>query len=1445
MISSKQFVLLFSLLMVSLLFLPSAAAYTPPASNRTKYNFNYDWKFLKADPGAAEGAGYDDSAWTAVSCPHTFNDIDTFDDYMVGNHVGEANQWRGTVWYRKHFKLPAADSGKKVFIEFEAVRQIADVYVNGAYLGKNSSGFTPFGYDLTPYLNFGTAENVVAVKANNERSDLFNDNNPIPWNHEHWHPTHGGIYRNVYLHVMDKLHVTLPLYDNLQTKGTYVYASNVSSASAEVTIEAQVKNDESITRLISWEGVIVDNDGNVVQTVTASQNIAAGAVYNFKGTATVLNPKLWLTRHPYLYSVYTIVKIGSVVKDVYRTPLGVRSFDFNKDSGFWLNGEHVKLHGWGQKPTGGWAGLGAAQPDWLRDFTYRLMDEAGGNFIRWGHCAGSPAEIAMGDRYGFVTLMPGVCGEGDGEGAWDIRSNAFRDMIVYFRNNPSIFIWEGGNWGASESHFVDLTASINTFDPHGLRLLGNRRADVKKAAADNHVTIEVGTEGWDREFPNLPIVESEYCRDESPRRVWDNDSLPSYGDYPRKSMNQYKWTSEQYAVLQADHWWNKMGKKPYHCGGANWIFSDGTHGGRNPSEVVRASGEVDAVHLPKEAFYALKSMWRPEAQVHIVGHWTYEAGRKKDVYVMSNCSKVKLYVNGVLKGENVTPENGYAFKFPAINFAPGTIKAEGYIDDVLRASQQKETAEPKQRIRLTPITGPKGWRADGSDIALLDVEVVDANGKRCPTNQQDITFTVSGPGIWCGGYNSNSPANTRALTLYTECGINRVAIRSTRTPGIVTVTANGAGVLAHTVQITSGSVAITDGLTTELPQVYNDPLGPPEPLPVPISGSTAINGLSATVIAFSSEQSTSPAAGITDGNLATRWAASAAGLPQWVEMDLGAIKLIDRATLSPYLSRTYQYKIETKTTAGGSYALALDETAATTGGSSITKTFPAVSARYVKLTITGGIESTWATLWEFQIFEATAPPLTSELFTNFSYTGVGQAVLGKGLGNGELVYSDRALTYANLPPYLSGSEFIKTPDADKIYWALDQLQFLPQQDLEVYVAHDDRVPRPAFITSGYIDTGDDILIQDSLHSIFKRRVGAGTGVVMAGNFDSGPDSNSNMYVVFVKAAVAVIPPETGTIGTIYGDLADASPLSTLGMGSTRTDLSFYAGQDNNVHRSPVFVFQLPNRGELAAPFAKATLSFHLDRRDVNAAVGNVDLYGLGKRDTSTVAPGDYWGDTSATDNADAAFLQNDILIPTSATDLVYTSGDVSSYLNAQYANGTGISKYVFLRLSTDADFGNSQRYFITSSDGAAIANAGAPNLTIWPKLDFTFLPDADNDGLPDSWEVQYFNSLTKTARGDEDGDGQSNLMEFIAGTIPNDANSLFRIKAPIAGPDGGFGLRWDSVVGRIYTVMKSDTLVGDWSAVSTPMQGTGGELTFTAPVDAGSRWFYKIQAIRL
>ena len=122
---------------------------------RQTLSFNPGWKFIQADPPGAARPEFADTAWQSVSVPHTFNDTDTFDNWSLSNHRGELEQWAGRTWYRKQFEVPAAWQGRRVVVEFEAVRQVAEIYLNGTLVGKSQNGFLPFGIDLTAHLKVG------------------------------------------------------------------------------------------------------------------------------------------------------------------------------------------------------------------------------------------------------------------------------------------------------------------------------------------------------------------------------------------------------------------------------------------------------------------------------------------------------------------------------------------------------------------------------------------------------------------------------------------------------------------------------------------------------------------------------------------------------------------------------------------------------------------------------------------------------------------------------------------------------------------------------------------------------------------------------------------------------------------------------------------------------------------------------------------------------------------------------------------------------------------------------------------------------------------------------------------------------------------------------------------------------------------------------------------
>lgn len=795
--------------LVVVLTLPLVAA----VAARDTYNFNADWRFLRDDVPAAAQPDFNDAAWTRVSTPHTWNDVDTFDNFSVGGHTGETEMWLGAVWYRKTFTLPADAAGRRVYLEFEGVRQIAEVFLNGQKVAHNETGFIPFGIDLTPHLRPGV--NVLAVRADNRFDEHFEGDRP--WHHPNWHPPHGGIYRNVRLHVVDPLHVTLPLYSSLGTEGVYAWTEALSVAQADLRLTAEVNNATAAVARFVLRYTLVNAEGATVARGETPAELAAGATAKIAGALTLAAPRLWEPAYPHVYQLQVSVVADGVERDRTVVPYGPRAFRWDRDTGFWINGRNVKLHGWGTKPTGAWAGLGAAVPDWLTDYTLRQMADAGGNMLRWGHSAGSATAQGMIDHYGFVTIMPGVDGERDCDGqAWATRKAAFRDTLIYFRNHPSLFIWEGGNYNISAAHTAELRALADEWDPHGRRYFGFRMSTPTMLP---YLDIELGTIGRRRALPMLPVIETEYDRTEAPRRLWDKFSPPDFGRMgANEDKNTYRSTQESFAVGAVTEWWSKFGSQPAHSGGANWIFHDEPHGTRQVTDTARATGEVDGVRLPKEAYYVLQTMWRDDAAVHLIGHWNYPAGTVKPIHaVAQGAVAAELFVNGRSLGRGELSQH-FLFTWPDVKFEPGEIKVVAFDTAGAQIAEHRRvtTGEPVA-VRLTPITAPGGWRADGQDVALFDVEIVDAEGRRCPTVQQRVDFEVSGPGVWRGGYNSGREGSTNHLYLDVEAGINRVSIRATREPGTVRLIARSGQLQPATTEVATQAFAATGGLATVFP----------------------------------------------------------------------------------------------------------------------------------------------------------------------------------------------------------------------------------------------------------------------------------------------------------------------------------------------------------------------------------------------------------------------------------------------------------------------------------------------------------------------------------------------------------------------------------------------------------------------------------------------------
>ncbi|MGD0777621.1 MAG: sugar-binding domain-containing protein [Candidatus Solibacter sp.] len=839
------------------------APYAPPVSPRAKLNFDLNWKFVREDAPGAEAPGFDDSAWTTVSTPHSFNDVDSFRQ-IISHSGGDRGTYKGLAWYRKHFKLPTKYAGGKIFLEFEGMRQAGDIFLNGKPVGLYENGVTAYGLDISGAVHFGNEENVLAVKVDNRTTyEERSSKTAFQWNANDFNPDHGGINRHVWLHVTGKIYQTLPLYYGLESTGVYVHAANfhIAGKSADVTVESEVRNASGDRATVELSAVIVDRKGQVRARFDGnSVDMVDGEKTVLSTTGGLKGARFWSPEDPYLYDVYTILKVDGKTVDVNQVATGFRKTEFKGGAGtggVYLNDKFVYLKGFAQRSSNEWAGLGQAYPDWMHDYQAQLLRDNHANYVRWMHIAPQRVDVDTADRYGIIQICPGGDKERDTVGRqWEQRLEVMRDTIVYFRNSPSILFWEAGNTVVTVEHIQQMVALRKQWDPDGGRVMGARGNDnVELNTATTPIAEFYGVMiGQDPRTDQLntptamfrgysaqrrdraPLIETEDFREEGARRFWDDFSPPYFG-FTKGPNDTWQFTSESFALASIKryraYWDNRISSPdPAHSrwsGYASIYFSDSDADGRqDSSEVCRVSGKVDAVRLPKEIYFAHRVMQNEQPDIHILGHWSYPAGAEakktvKTTYVIANTESVEFLVNGKTAGVNSQPTSGYIFAFPDVEFAPGSLKAIGRNGGKVAAQDQLTTAGPPAQIKLTPIVGPRGLEADGQDVALIDVEVADAKGQRCPTDDARVDFTSTGPGTWRGGYNSGKIDSTNNLYLNTECGVNRVSVRSTLSAGTITVTANRPGLKSAQIKIVVKPVKIVDGLANIVPQHLRGP----------------------------------------------------------------------------------------------------------------------------------------------------------------------------------------------------------------------------------------------------------------------------------------------------------------------------------------------------------------------------------------------------------------------------------------------------------------------------------------------------------------------------------------------------------------------------------------------------------------------------------------------
>ena len=771
------------------------------AIERQKINFNADWRLCIGDVPEAVEATFDDSGWQQVTLPYAFNGHEAFRKDIV--------DLTDTVcWYRKTFEVKSEEvKSEKFFIEFEGVRQGADFYLNEHHLGFSENGVMACGFDLTPYIKAG--ENVLAVRCDNSWTYRSRQHNSrYQWNDKNFNANYGGIPKNVWLHVTDKLYQTLPLYSNLGTTGTYIYATDfdIPNHKAVIHAESQVRNEDSKPRTFNFCAQVLDADGKEVALFhSAPITMKPGETRIVKVQQAVEGLHFWSWGYGYLYAIVTGIKDEKLktINDKVITQTGFRKTRFGEGK-IWLNDRVLMVHGYAQRTSNEWPGVGISVPAWLSDYSNGLMVESGGNLVRWMHVTPWKQDVESCDRVGLIQAMPAGDAEKDVEGPrWTQRTELMRDAIIYNRNNPSILFYESGNESISREHMLEMKAIRDTYDPHGGRAIGSREMlDIDEAEYGGEML-------YINKSKKHPMWAMEYSRDEGLRKYWDEWSYPYHkeGDgplYRGKPANDYNHNMDQMAVEMVRRWYDYWCERPgtgtrVSSGGVKIVFSD-TNTHHRGEKHYRTSGVVDAMRIPKDAFFVHQVMWNgwvdPEnSQTYIIGHWNYPANTVKPVYVVSTGDEVELFLNGRSLGKGKQSYR-YLFTFDNVPFEPGTLEAVA--SDGSR--YKMETVGEPYQLKLTAVKNPEGTKADGADMVLFQVEVIDKQGRRCPLDNRMIHFQLWGEGKWIGSI------ETDAMSVPVECGVNRVLVRTTVNAGNIHLSAYAEGVKPAYIEVKSEEV---------------------------------------------------------------------------------------------------------------------------------------------------------------------------------------------------------------------------------------------------------------------------------------------------------------------------------------------------------------------------------------------------------------------------------------------------------------------------------------------------------------------------------------------------------------------------------------------------------------------------------------------------------------
>jgi beta-galactosidase len=793
----------YSVLVMMVVGLVSAQAQINP---RKVELFNSNWKFYLGNDSTARNETYNDSQWRLLTLPHDWSIEGAFSEK---NPTGQAGGGlpAGIGWYRKTFVVPASAQGKNVFIDFDGVYCNSEVWINGHYLGRRPNGYISFQYDLSPYLHYGAGNNVIAVKV---------DNSAQP--NSRWY-TGSGIYRNVWLSTVAKSYI--PQW------GTFVTAK-VNTANAIVSMQTQVVVRQ---KGLNLKASVYTPSGQLVNSITTAIEDADTAA-NINQNIIVGQPQLWSVERPYLYKVVLQVLDGRQVIDRYQTTLGIRSFNFDVNKGFSLNGQFMKIKGVCMHHDLG--ALGAAINVRAIERQLEILKDMGCNAIRTSHNPPAPEFLDLCDKMGFIVMDEAF-------DMWRKKKNKqdyyqyfpewhkrdLEDMVKRDRNHPSIMMWSIGNEIREQFDSTGITITrelvniVKNLDKTRPVTSALSEADPKKNFIYQSGALDIlgfnyhpeTYADFPKNYPGQKFLASETVSGYATRGYYDTPT-DSTRHWPTGSKAKLTQGNPEFAVTAYDNvaaywgatheeYWKIIKKHDFLSGEFVWSGFDFIGEPVPYPWPARSSyyGIIDLAGFPKDVYYMYQSEWTSKPVLHILPHWNWEAGKTVDVWAYyNNADEVELYLNGRSLG--IQKKQGddlhVVWKVP---FEAGTLKAVSRQNGRIVLTKEVKTAGTPARIEL--LADRKLIKSDGKDLSFITVRVLDAAGNVVPNADNLVDFTIKGKGTLAGVDNGSQSSMESFKEPQRKAfhGLCLAIIQAAQSPGIVTVTAKADGLISATIAI--------------------------------------------------------------------------------------------------------------------------------------------------------------------------------------------------------------------------------------------------------------------------------------------------------------------------------------------------------------------------------------------------------------------------------------------------------------------------------------------------------------------------------------------------------------------------------------------------------------------------------------------------------------------